>query len=208
MSKNSWPVFIPRPISVVRGVTNVWVYDSFVMPIIRFIEVLVEMTFSQSSGLMLLGCFVLIPIFSGLHWGLGKLLDSLYSGWSKNYPMNGKAHLLEGITAFNIAWFIRIIIIILSVFILKEFFADANNIMLGNEQDFSEDKWESISQVVTVIPYYLAVFFYHISDLFGRFNGRQAILNFANKPLFQKPEKLPFYQKNKSTIRRKKQNHQ
>ena len=54
------------------------------------------------EGLMMLGCFLLIPIFAFFHWGIGKFFDSLYSGWSKNYPMKLKDHLKEGLIAFNV----------------------------------------------------------------------------------------------------------
>lgn len=197
MSKNSWPVFIPRPISVVRGILNVWVYDSFVMPILQVVR-LISGDISQSrwEGFMMIGCFLLFPVFAFFHWGLGKILNSLYSGWSKDYPMSFKAHCKEGLLAFNVAFFVRQIIIILHIFVAYYLLQDTNNIMLGAEPP-PDEKWELIGEVLAVIPYWLAVFFYHINDLFKRYQAKQKPL------LFQKPEKLPFYQRNKSTIKRK-----
>lgn len=195
MNKNSWPVFIPRPISIVRGVTNVWVYNSFVMPILQVVR-LISGDISQSrwESLMIAGCFLLFPIFAVFHWGLGRILDSLYSGWSKNYPMSFKAHATEGMAAYNVAWIVRVVMIIISVIVVREFFIDTNNIMLGEEPP-PDNKWELIGNFLFWVPYWLAVLFYHIGDLFVRFFGK--------KPIVKNPKILPFYQRNKSTIKRK-----
>lgn len=199
MSKNSWSVYIPRPISGIRGVINVLVYDSFIMPFLQIIRLLSgEIDQSRWEGLMLLGCFLLFPIFAFFHWGLGKVLDSLYSGWAQNYPMNIKAHWKEGLVAFNVAFFVRQTIIIINIFVAYYLLKDASNIMLGEEPP-PDEKWELIGGVLAVIPYILAIFLYHIGDLFN---------NFGKKTVTKKPEKLPFYQKNKSTIRRKKRGSQ
>lgn len=196
MNTSEWPFFIPRPISIIRGIINVLVYDSFIMPILSIIRLLSgEMEQSRWEGLMLLGCFFLFPIFAFFHWGLGKILDSLYSGWSQNYPMSVKAHWKEGLLAFNVGFFVRQAIIIINIFVAYYILKDANNIMLGEEPP-PDEKWELIGGVLAVIPYILAIFLYHVGDLFNRYFGK--------KPAVKKTEKLPFYQKNKSTIRRKK----
>lgn len=173
MSKNSWPVYIPRPISVIRGVVNVWVYDSFVMPILQVIRLISgDISQSQWESLVILGCFLLFPIFAFFHWGLGKALDSLYSGWSKDYPMSFKSHATEGMSAYNVAWMVRVAMIIISIFVVHGISTDANNIMLGEEPP-PDNKWELIGEILAVIPYWLAVFFYHIGDLFVRFFGKK-----------------------------------
>jgi len=206
MNTNSWPIWLPRPLTIIRGIANVWIYDSFIMPILQVVRIASgdRLSPGQWEGVMMSGCLLLIPIFAGFHWGIGKILDSLYSGWGANYPMKLKDHWMEGLIAFNVAWFVLVSMIIIGVLVIHGMFTDVyNNILLG-EEPLPDDKWETIGEFLAVFPYCLAVFLYHIGDLFTRF--RDLIWKFANKPIMKKPEKLPFYQRNKSTIRRKKRN--
>lgn len=106
ISDFKWPVWIPYPISIIRGVTVLSVYQNLLSSGIE--ELKTENVFNSVQDidfilLVILALIFLIPTFMGIHFLIGTALKFLFKSLWLKHSWRWFNHLREGVTAFLVA---------------------------------------------------------------------------------------------------------